>query len=302
VSGTITSAAQTFSAVTITIKDADGATATSASFTWKLNPAPVMVWPGNQTVYKGTADSLDVSALVSGGTGSLTYSATNLPSWLTLNATTGLISGTAPSSKSTATGITVKATDAGGVSVTSATFKWFVTDLATSMGNQTTYLSTAVSIDLDSFSTGGTSPYTYTASGLPSWLTLVGSTGKITGTSPSTVGSTKNITVTVTDSIGEVITSAPFTWFVSNLKWATLAAQTSTHNVSDSYSVAAKISGGTTPYTYAATGLPAGLTMAPTTGLISGKPTTAGTYSVKAIATDSTGASVTSAAFTWTVS
>jgi hypothetical protein len=261
-----------------------------------------MVWPGNQTVYKGTADSLDVSALVSGGTGSLTYSATNLPSWLTLNATTGLISGTAPSSKSTTSSITVKATDAAGVSVTSATFKWFVTDLATSIDDQTTYLSTTISLDLDTFSTGGTSPYTYTASGLPSWLTLNGSTGVLSGKSPSTVGSTQNITITVTDNIGEVITSGSFTWYVTNLKWSTIPSQTSTRNVSDSLTVTAYDTGGTAPYTYSATGLPPGLTMAASTGKISGKPTTSGTYSVKVTNTDSTGASVTSAAFTWTVS
>jgi hypothetical protein len=260
-----------------------------------------MTWPGNQTVYKGTADSLDLSALVSGGTGSYTYSATGLPSWLSLNATTGLISGTAPSSKSTTT-VTVKATDAMGVSVTSASFKWFVTDLASSVDDQTTYVGASVSLDLDTFSTGGTSPYTYTASGLPSWLTLNSSNGKVTGSAPNTVGSTKNITVTVTDSIGEVIMSGPFTWYVTNLKWSTIPSQTSSRNVSDSLTVTSYDTGGTAPYTYSATGLPPGLTMKASTGKISGKPTTTGTYTVQVTNTDSTGASVTSAAFTWTVS
>ena len=39
--------------------------------------------------------------------------------------------------------------------------------------------------------------------------------------------------------------------------------------------VSGAASGGTKPYTYSATGLPAGLTIAPATGIISGKPTTA---------------------------
>jgi type II secretory pathway pseudopilin PulG len=301
VSGTITSSAQTFGAVTITVKDADGATGTSAAFTWKLNAAPTITGPGNQTTYKSTADSLAVAPLVSGGTGTDTYAATNLPAWLTLNTATGVISGTAPAAKSTTSNITVKVTDAAGVFVTSASFKWFVTDLATSMGDQTTYLKAAVSLDLDNFSTGGTSPYTYTASGLPAWLTLNGSTGKITGTAPNSVGSTTNITVTVTDSIGEVITSAPFTWYVSSLKWTAIPAQSSRHNKAASLTVTSYVSGGTVPYTYAATGLPAGLTINATSGVISGKPTTADPYAVQVTATDSTGASVTSAAFTWTV-
>ncbi|WP_307795220.1 alkaline phosphatase family protein [Actinacidiphila acididurans] len=56
--------------------------------------------------------------------------------------------------------------------------------------------------------------------------------------------------------------------------------------------------GGTLSWT--AGGLPAGLSIAPATGLISGTPTTAGTYTVTATATDSTGPSGT-ATFTWTV-
>src|ERR1017187_409250 len=52
---------------------------------------------------------------------------------------------------------------------------------------------------------------------------------------------------------------------------------------------------------YGATGLPAGLSISSSTGLISGTPTTAGTSSVTVTATDTTGASG-SASFTWTVS
>jgi serine protease len=53
--------------------------------------------------------------------------------------------------------------------------------------------------------------------------------------------------------------------------------------------------------TYSATGLPAGLSINSSSGLISGTPTTAGTYSVTVTAKDTTGASG-SASFTWTIS
>lgn len=59
-------------------------------------------------------------------------------------------------------------------------------------------------------------------------------------------------------------------------------------------------SGGTSPYTWSATGLPPGVSIS-SAGTVSGTPTTAGTYSVTASATDSKGAAGTTS-FTFTVS
>jgi hypothetical protein len=54
-------------------------------------------------------------------------------------------------------------------------------------------------------------------------------------------------------------------------------------------------------FTWSASGLPAGLSINSTSGLISGTPTTANTYSVTVTAKDTTGATG-SASFTWTIS
>ncbi|ASW54208.1 putative Ig domain-containing protein [Plantactinospora sp. KBS50] len=73
-----------------------------------------------------------------------------------------------------------------------------------------------------------------------------------------------------------------------------------TGTVGTATSLTLSASGGTSPYTWTATGLPSGLSVS-SGGVISGTPTAAGTYPVTATATDSTGASG-SASFTWTIS
>ncbi|HVV20126.1 MAG TPA: putative Ig domain-containing protein, partial [Pseudonocardiaceae bacterium] len=73
-----------------------------------------------------------------------------------------------------------------------------------------------------------------------------------------------------------------------------------TGTVGTAASLQLSASGGTAPYTWTASGLPTGLSIS-SSGLISGTPSTAGTYSVTATATDSTGASG-SASFSWTIS
>ena len=67
-----------------------------------------------------------MAGLTTGGTAPLSYSATNLPSWLTLNTSTGAIAGTAPEHAGTTTGIILTVTDALGVSASSAAFSWIV--------------------------------------------------------------------------------------------------------------------------------------------------------------------------------
>jgi serine protease len=76
-------------------------------------------------------------------------------------------------------------------------------------------------------------------------------------------------------------------------------SQTGTVGTAKSLQMSA--SGGTAPYTWTATGLPAGLTINASTGLISGTPTTAATYSTTVTAKDTTNATG-SASFSWTIS
>lgn len=85
-----------------------------------------------------------------------------------------------------------------GVSLVTAPSQTGSSPVLKSPGNQNLYVGRPVGIALTT--TGGTTPYTYSATGLPAGLTINTATGTITGT-PTTWGM-RNTTLTVTDAAG----------------------------------------------------------------------------------------------------
>jgi hypothetical protein len=161
------------------------------------------------------------------------------------------------------------------------------------------YPSGQVGVAYSSFlvATGGLPAYTYSLAGgsLPTGLTLSPSTGAITGT-PTAAG-TFSDTSRVADSGGASSTSAcgitigPVSGGALSLTCASNIGQ-----VGQPYVSAMVATGGTAPYTYSisAGSLPTGLTLDPSTGAISGTPTTAGSFPYTGRVVDSTDASATS--------
>ena len=132
---------------------------------------------------------------------------------------------------------------------------------------------TAYSADLSA--AGGTTPYTFTATGLPSGLS-VSSSGAISGTPAQTVAGTASVTVTVTDA-GQPQQSASAT-FSLTVGTATSNGLTITTTslpggtIGAPYNATIGTSGGNSPFTFSATGLPSGLSIDSITGTISGTP------------------------------
>jgi prepilin-type N-terminal cleavage/methylation domain-containing protein len=125
---------------------------------------------------------------------------------------------------------------------------------------------------------GGYLPNTWTLASaspkLPDGLSM-SKYGVIAGT--ATVAGTTNLSITVTDNQGRTDTE-PVALKVVLPPTVTVPATTS--RVGDTVSLQATGANGVPAYSYTAANLPPGLTMAKKTGLITGSPTTPGTYTV----------------------
>jgi Putative Ig domain len=254
--------------------------------------APTPLTINSSLLPSGTIGSgYSTSLQASGGSAPYAWSilSGNLPAGLSLNTSTGLISGT-PTASGTAT-FTAAVADAGTpaqtksvtLSLVVAPLSLAITSSSLSSGTQSVSYSRALQ------AIGGTSPYTWSISSgaLPAGLSLAPSTGVVSGT-PTTSGNF-SFGVSVHDA-GSPAQNATATVTLSLLAAGVPLAITSTTlpggTSNQPYNATVNAIGGKTPYSWSMSGtLPTGLAFA--NGVISGTPTASGTTSPTFTVTDS---------------
>ena len=210
-----------------------------------LNNAPILVTAvGNQTALRDVPFSLDVSGnfidIDAGDT--LSYAATladgsALPAWISIDAATGVLSGTAATSDMGLLAIKVVATDGSGATaeglfdldVTRTNVAPVATLLADQAGTEGTALAFTIPgatfTDADAGDVLTLSATLSDGSALPAWLSFDAAAGTFSGTPTNTSAGVFALAVTATDSFGATA-AAGFDLTIANANDAPTAANT----------------------------------------------------------------------------
>ena len=291
ISGTPSVAAAT-ATYTVTATNSAGSTTVGLSVT--VNAAVIapsgLTYSVNPAVYTvGTAISSNTPS--SSGSAVVSYSVSpGLPAGLSLNTSTGVISGTPSVATATAT-YTVTATNSAGsttvgLSITVNAAVIPPSGLTYSVNPAVYTVGTAISSNTPR-SSGGTVVSYAVSPALPAGLSLNTSTGVISGT-PSVDSATATYTVTATNSAGNTTVGLSITVNAAVIppSGLTYSVNPAVYTVDTPISSNTPTSSGSAVVSYAVSpGLPAGLSLNTSTGVISGTPNMAaatGTYTVTA--------------------
>lgn len=259
-------------AITITATNSGGSTMTTVTITVTETAPGTIVYP-QALVCQRTVPCRVPGPTLTGGTPTSYSIMPSLPMGLSIDATTGAIGGTSPTLAANAT-YTVTATNAAGT--TTGTVVVRVNELAPA---NLMYASAAVVCDINvacavaAPTVGGGPVASFSISpSLPAGMSLTTATGEISGTPTNPTMGATTYTVTATNSGGSTTTT--FTLRVRDLPPAGLAYSPSTVTCGRGAvcSIGPPTSTGGTILSYAVSpALPAGLSLASATGLITGR-------------------------------
>jgi hypothetical protein len=287
------------------VVDTDGRVATTSPFSIDVT-APLSLAGLGVPSGVATVDVAYVSGVsASGGHGPYTFvlTAGALPAGLTLEGTTGQISGT-PTRVETASGLRITAMDMDGRSVVSPVFQIDVRTVVAVAGSPGAAGTVAQIYGPFQFSaSGGRGPYSYVIAGtLPTGLSLSAS-GSLSGT-PTSIAAATGLQVRATDADGRVGFSDTFSIAIAPALTVSVDLP-STATVGAVYAGRILASGGRAAYGYALAGsaLPPGLSLDTSSGTVTGTPAETGIHSgIRFRVTDADGRAVDSNTYTVTVS
>ena len=290
----------------------DGQASDSTTIAWTVtavatNQPPEITTLAEQSNQEGDTPNLSVVATDPDGD-VLSYSASGLPGGLSIDSASGLISGTLSNSSAGTHRVTVTVGD--GQASRNTSFDWVVSVVPvnnppqiTNPGNQNNQEGETISLIIQA-SDPDEDSLSYSATGLPDGINIDTTTGKMTGTLTNGAVGSHSVTVSVFD--GRLSRDVSFSWVITAVSANQPPQLTAPGNQSNhpgdniNLNVQASDPDGD-QLTYTASGLPSGLRISSSTGVIFGTLATdsAGNYDVTVSAND--GQTNGTASFDWTV-